>query len=92
MIPSFAVDRTEVVLHQLTELRRTGRLPADVPVYVDSPMALATLQIYREAFADGSARTEAGRSGRIGGREGVARRAGRPASRWSLPLGDRRAP
>ncbi|MFJ9847499.1 MBL fold metallo-hydrolase RNA specificity domain-containing protein [Kitasatospora sp. NPDC101155] len=54
VIPSFAVDRTEVVLHQLTELRRTGRLPSNVPVYVDSPMALATLQIYREAFAAGS--------------------------------------
>ncbi|MFE0464570.1 MBL fold metallo-hydrolase RNA specificity domain-containing protein [Kitasatospora sp. NPDC058965] len=54
VIPSFAVDRTEVVLHQLAELRRAGRLPAHVPVYVDSPMALATLQIYREAFAAGS--------------------------------------
>ncbi|MFJ9608407.1 MBL fold metallo-hydrolase RNA specificity domain-containing protein [Kitasatospora sp. NPDC101176] len=60
MIPSFAVDRTEVVLHQLTELRRNGRLAADVPVYVDSPMALATLQIYREAFADGSAQLRPG--------------------------------
>jgi len=51
VIPSFAVDRTEVVLHQLAELRRTGRLPAGAPVYVDSPMALAALQVYREAFA-----------------------------------------
>ncbi|MGW4806190.1 hypothetical protein [Kitasatospora sp. NPDC004272] len=52
VIPSFAVDRTEVVLHQLAELRRTGRLPAGVPVQVDSPMALATLRIHRDAFAD----------------------------------------
>ncbi|MGK4585321.1 MBL fold metallo-hydrolase RNA specificity domain-containing protein [Kitasatospora sp. HPMI-4] len=51
LIPSFAVDRTEVVLHQLAELRLTGRLPAGAPVYVDSPMALAALQIYRDAFA-----------------------------------------
>ncbi|MCX4744743.1 MBL fold metallo-hydrolase [Kitasatospora sp. NBC_01287] len=50
LIPSFAVDRTEVVLHQLAELRRTGRLAAGAPVYVDSPMALAALEIYREAF------------------------------------------
>ncbi|BFV60646.1 MBL fold metallo-hydrolase [Kitasatospora sp. CMC57] len=50
VIPSFAVDRTEVVLHQLAELRTTGRLPAHTPVYVDSPMALAALEIYREAF------------------------------------------
>ncbi|WP_425558657.1 MBL fold metallo-hydrolase RNA specificity domain-containing protein [Kitasatospora albolonga] len=50
VIPSFAVDRTEVVLHQLAELRASGRLPAHIPVYVDSPMALAALEIYREAF------------------------------------------
>ncbi|MDI2129518.1 MBL fold metallo-hydrolase RNA specificity domain-containing protein [Yinghuangia seranimata] len=51
LIPSFAVDRTEVVLHELAELRRAGRLPASVPVYVDSPMALAALRIYQDAFA-----------------------------------------
>ncbi|MFD8480278.1 MBL fold metallo-hydrolase RNA specificity domain-containing protein [Kitasatospora sp. NPDC059673] len=52
VIPSFAVDRTEVVLHELAELRRAGRLPSGVPVYVDSPMALAALRIYRDAFAE----------------------------------------
>lgn len=51
LIPSFAVDRTEVVLHQLAELRHAGRLPTAAPVYVDSPMALSALEIYREAFA-----------------------------------------
>ncbi|MFE1312459.1 MBL fold metallo-hydrolase RNA specificity domain-containing protein [Streptomyces sp. NPDC058755] len=49
VIPAFALDRTEVVLHELAELRRAGRLPADVPVYVDSPMALAALDVYRDA-------------------------------------------
>jgi len=49
VIPAFALDRTEVVLHELAELRRTGRLPAAVPVYVDSPMALAALDVYRDA-------------------------------------------
>ncbi|WP_232246765.1 MBL fold metallo-hydrolase RNA specificity domain-containing protein [Kitasatospora mediocidica] len=52
VIPSFAVDRTEVVLHELAQLRRSGRLPAGVPVYVDSPMALAALRVYQDAFAD----------------------------------------
>lgn len=51
VIPSFAVDRTEVVLHELTRLRESGALPGGVPVYADSPMALAALRIYREAFA-----------------------------------------
>ncbi|MFD8596770.1 MBL fold metallo-hydrolase RNA specificity domain-containing protein [Kitasatospora sp. NPDC059646] len=54
VVPSFAVDRTEVILHELAGLRRTGRLPAGVPVFVDSPMALATLRIYRDAFTERS--------------------------------------
>ncbi|MFI1566537.1 MBL fold metallo-hydrolase RNA specificity domain-containing protein [Streptomyces sp. NPDC020490] len=54
VIPAFALDRTEVVLHELAELRRTGRLPAAVPVYVDSPMALAALDVYRDALAAGA--------------------------------------
>ena len=50
LIPAFAVDRTEVVLHALLGLRQNGAIP-DVPIFVDSPMALTTLQIYRDAFA-----------------------------------------
>lgn len=55
LIPSFAVDRTEVVLHELAQARQSGALPAGIPVYADSPMALAALDIYREAFRDHSA-------------------------------------
>ncbi|CAM5455838.1 MBL fold metallo-hydrolase RNA specificity domain-containing protein [Streptomyces avidinii] len=50
VIPSFAIDRTEVVLHELAELRRDGTLSRSVPVYVDSPMALAALDVYRDAL------------------------------------------
>ncbi|MEU0397655.1 MBL fold metallo-hydrolase [Streptomyces sp. NPDC006208] len=50
IIPAFALDRTEVVLHELAGLRRAGVLPASVPVYVDSPMALAALDVYRDAI------------------------------------------
>ncbi|MGW2380089.1 MBL fold metallo-hydrolase [Streptomyces sp. NPDC001658] len=47
VIPAFALDRTEVVLHELAALRQEGGIPASVPVYVDSPMALAALDVYR---------------------------------------------
>ncbi|MCX4585710.1 MBL fold metallo-hydrolase RNA specificity domain-containing protein [Streptomyces sp. NBC_01481] len=50
VIPSFALDRTEVVLHELAGLRREGVLPPAVPVFVDSPMALAALDVYRDAI------------------------------------------
>ncbi|GAA3388144.1 MBL fold metallo-hydrolase [Streptomyces roseoviridis] len=55
VIPAFAIDRTEVVLHELARLRETGVLPRSVPVYVDSPMALAALDVYREAVRERSA-------------------------------------
>ena len=46
LVPAFAVDRTEIVLKTLSELRRAGRIPA-LPVYVDSPMANLALDVYR---------------------------------------------
>lgn len=54
VIPAFAVDRTEVLLFHLHRLRAAGRLPA-IPIFVDSPMALAALTIYRAALADDAA-------------------------------------
>jgi metallo-beta-lactamase family protein len=51
LIPAFAVDRTEVLLIVLRELMIAGRIPS-LPVYVDSPMALRVLEIYRSANPD----------------------------------------
>ncbi|MGC4112060.1 MAG: MBL fold metallo-hydrolase [Nocardioides sp.] len=48
LIPAFAVDRTELVLLELHRLMVAGRIPR-LPVYVDSPMALASLEVYRRA-------------------------------------------
>jgi metallo-beta-lactamase family protein len=61
VIPAFAVDRTEVLLVALGELIRSGAIPP-IPIYLDSPMALQVLDIYREAL----------RAGRPDVREGVA--------------------
>lgn len=51
VIPAFAVDRTEVILLALRDLRARGELP-DVPIYVDSPMAMSALHVYRDALRD----------------------------------------
>lgn len=51
IIPAFAVDRTEVVLQHLATLRSHGEIP-DVPIYIDSPMALAALRVYETALHD----------------------------------------
>jgi metallo-beta-lactamase family protein len=52
VVPAFAVDRTEVVLLALARLAAEKRIPR-LPVYADSPMALAVLDVYRKAIADG---------------------------------------
>ncbi|MGY6502591.1 MAG: MBL fold metallo-hydrolase RNA specificity domain-containing protein [Acidimicrobiales bacterium] len=53
LVPAFAVDRTEVVIHHLHRLMDAGTIPR-LSVYVDSPMALAALSVYREAVASGA--------------------------------------
>jgi metallo-beta-lactamase family protein len=54
LIPAFAVDRTEVVLIMLRRLTDAGRIP-HLPLYVDSPMALRALRLYRQAIAERAA-------------------------------------
>lgn len=49
LIPAFAVDRTEVILMALRDLMEKKLIPL-IPIYVDSPMALAALNFYREAI------------------------------------------
>ncbi|GAB3050220.1 MBL fold metallo-hydrolase [Intrasporangium mesophilum] len=58
VIPAFAVDRTELVLLAIGRLRRRGSIP-DVPVYVDSPMALSALDVYRRPDLSDEMRPEA---------------------------------
>ncbi len=52
IIPAFAIDRTEVVLHSLASLARSGKIP-NLPVYLDSPMARSALGFYVKAIQEG---------------------------------------
>ncbi|GGB76878.1 beta-Casp domain-containing protein [Knoellia flava TL1] len=52
LVPAFAVDRTELVLEALGRLRSEGLIP-DVPIHLDSPMALKVLEVYRSSVAEG---------------------------------------
>jgi metallo-beta-lactamase family protein len=45
LVPAFAVGRTQEVVYHLAELHREGALR--MPVFVDSPMASATTELYR---------------------------------------------
>ncbi|MBF4571947.1 MBL fold metallo-hydrolase [Herbiconiux sp. VKM Ac-1786] len=45
LIPAFAVGRTETILLHLSRLRDRGEIP-DVPIYLNSPMAINAARIY----------------------------------------------
>ena len=62
LIPAFAIDRTEVILMALRTLIDNNEIPP-MPIFVDSPMAVAALSEYRKAVREGD----------VGIREGVAR-------------------
>ena len=47
IIPAFAVERTQEILYSLRLLLSSGRLPADMPVYLDSPLAIKATEIFR---------------------------------------------
>lgn len=51
VIPAFAVDRTQLLLYYLRELEEQQKIPS-LPVYVDSPMAINTTEIYVRHRAD----------------------------------------
>ncbi|MBW2116810.1 MAG: MBL fold metallo-hydrolase [Deltaproteobacteria bacterium] len=47
IIPAFAVERTQELLYLLGEFDREGLLP-DIPVYLDSPLAIKATEIFRK--------------------------------------------
>lgn len=46
IVPSFAVGRTQELVYALHELASAGKIP-DLPIYVDSPLAVKATDIFR---------------------------------------------
>jgi len=45
LVPAFAVGRTQTLLHLIWQLKSSGRIP-DLPVYLNSPMAVDATRIF----------------------------------------------
>jgi metallo-beta-lactamase family protein len=48
VIPSFALERSQEILYSLRAAIAAGALPAQLPVFVDSPMAVSATEVYRK--------------------------------------------
>ena len=48
LLPSFAVGRAQALMLCLQRLKAEGGIPADVPVFLDSPMATRATVLYRQ--------------------------------------------
>ena len=48
IIPAFAVGRTQEILYCLYLLRQKGKLPDDMPIFVDSPLAIRATEVFKE--------------------------------------------
>jgi metallo-beta-lactamase family protein len=46
LIPSFAVERTQEIICLLSKAWHEYKIPKDLPIYVDSPLAIAASEVY----------------------------------------------
>jgi metallo-beta-lactamase family protein len=55
LIPAFAIGRTQHLLYLFREMRQEGTIPKDVPIWIDSPMAIraSNIQIRHPEATDG---------------------------------------
>lgn len=47
LLPSFAVGRAQALLHSLQKLRAAGEISRDIPIFLDSPMAIEATALYQ---------------------------------------------
>ena len=51
MIPSFALERTQEMMFEINELVEHKRIP-NIPIFIDSPLAIRLTEIFREYMSD----------------------------------------
>lgn len=51
LVPAFAIGRAQNLLFEIFQLKRAGRIP-DMPVFLDSPMAIDSTRIYQRHRAE----------------------------------------
>lgn len=49
LIPSFSLERTQVLLYELNRMVEDGSMPA-IPIYLDAPLAIRVTEVFRRYF------------------------------------------
>ncbi|MBE6074136.1 MAG: MBL fold metallo-hydrolase [Selenomonas ruminantium] len=52
VIPSFSVGRTQTLVYYFYNLWKSGRLDGDIPIVIDSPLAINATRIFMQNFQD----------------------------------------
>ena len=52
IIPSFAVGRTQTLLYYFYNLWKAGRLDGDIPIIIDSPLAIQATRVFLKNYED----------------------------------------
>ncbi len=51
LIPAFSLERTQILLYEINDLMERSRIP-NIPVFVDSPLAIHVTSVYRNHIDD----------------------------------------
>jgi metallo-beta-lactamase family protein len=52
VVPAFAVGRAQALLHAIAELKAAGSMPRGLPVYLDSPMAIHSTELFAQHLGE----------------------------------------
>lgn len=48
LMPVFSVQRTQELLYELRNLKESGKIPTEIPAFLDSPLAIKATRIYKK--------------------------------------------
>ncbi len=52
VVPVFAVGRAQALLHAIVQLKAAGQLPHGLPIYLDSPMAIHSTELFAKHLGE----------------------------------------
>ncbi len=52
VVPVFAVGRAQALLHAIAELKASKAIPPSLPIYLDSPMAIHTTELFQHHLGE----------------------------------------